>query len=297
MKRTILFVCTGNTCRSPMAEALCRRRAEERALQVEAASAGLYPGDRLSENARLALEELGLSIEHTPRPVTAGLLASADLIVAMSERHAHALWSVDPTLPVVVPGYGIPDPFGGSLDDYRHCRDALAGVMDLILDEAFARPPHVRIRPMAEGDLPAIAALERASFSDPWSEQSLGEELANPLAVFLVADRGGEAVGYAGMHLIAGEGFVCNVAVAPEARGRGIGQLLMESLIAHGREDGMRTLSLDVRPSNHAAIALYTRLGFLPAGTRPHFYRQPEEDGLIMNLTLDPPSGEGEASV
>ena len=72
-----------------MAEALCRRRAAERGLAVEVGSAGLFPGDALSEDARLALEEVGLALDHTPAAVTPDRLADADLIVAMSERHAH----------------------------------------------------------------------------------------------------------------------------------------------------------------------------------------------------------------
>ena len=288
MKRNILFVCTGNTCRSPMAEALCRRRAAERGLAVEVGSAGLFPGDALSEDARLALEEVGLALDHTPAAVTPDRLADADLIVAMSERHAHTLWAIDPGLPVVVPGYGIPDPYGGSLDDYRHCRDALQSVMDLILDEAFHRPPHLTIRAMAEGDLHAVAEIERVCFADPWSEAALAEELANPLAVFLVADRGGVAVGYAGMHHISGEGFLCNIAMLPAYRERGGARLLLESLIAHGREDGMRSLSLEVRRSNEAAIRLYEQLGFALAGERKNFYKHPCEDALIFTLTIEP---------
>ncbi len=140
----------------------------------------------------------------------------------------------------------------------------------------------LRVVPMREHHLDALAALERLCFSLPWSREGLAAELAEPTACFLVAECGGETAGYAGMHCILEEAYVANVAVDPRFRRRGAGRLLMQALERVHRARGAATLSLEVRVSNESAIRLYRSCGFEKIGVRRGMYEQPKEDGLIM---------------
>ena len=80
-----------------------------------------------------------------------------------------------------------------------------------------------------------LAELEKLCFSEPWSEKSLTEEIANPAACFLVAMQQDEVLGYGGMHTVLGESYVDNIAVFPEFRGHGVGRTLMAALIEKAR--------------------------------------------------------------
>ncbi len=141
----------------------------------------------------------------------------------------------------------------------------------------------IQVVPMERRHTPALAALERKCFSEPWSQASLEEELTNPAAVFLVAlGEGGEVLGYAGMHDIVGEGYVSNIAVFPEFRRMGAGKALVEALLRYGMEHRLDLITLEVRCSNQPAIRLYEQYGFCVEGIRKRFYRSPDEDGYIM---------------
>ena len=143
------------------------------------------------------------------------------------------------------------------------------------------------IAPMEERHLDDLARLERLCFSRPWSRQALKEELTNPAACFLVGEEAGEMLGYAGMHCAAGECYVDNVAVFPEARRQGVGRKLMEALLQAAAARGGEFLSLEVRPSNLEALALYRGLGFREVGRRRRFYDDPVEDGLLLTKDLE----------
>ena len=143
------------------------------------------------------------------------------------------------------------------------------------------------IVPMKERHLDDLARLERLCFSRPWSREALKEELTNPAACFLVGEEAGEVLGYAGMHCAAGECYVDNVAVFPEARRQGVGRKLMEALLQAAAARGGEFLSLEVRPSNLEALALYRGLGFREVGRRRRFYDDPVEDGLLLTKDLE----------
>lgn len=144
----------------------------------------------------------------------------------------------------------------------------------------------VEIVSMAQAHLDAIASLEARCFSQPWSRAGFAEELQNSNALFLAAQEDGALLGYAGMQFAAGEFYVCNIAVDPACRRRGIGEALLSALVQAAVQRGGRFISLEVRPSNQAALGLYRKLGFSLAGRRKDFYARPREDALILTLYL-----------
>ncbi len=158
----------------------------------------------------------------------------------------------------------------------------------------------LRLVPMAARHLDDLAALERICFAEPWTRAGLAAELSSKTAVFLVAELSGETAGYAGMHCVCGECYVDNVAVFPRFRRQGVGRALTRGLIERAGKQNAEFFTLEVRPSNTAAVALYESLGLRPAGRRKNFYRNPQEDALILTLFFHPPGGKeekGEATV
>ena len=147
----------------------------------------------------------------------------------------------------------------------------------------------VKIEKFAEDHLEQVARIESLCFAHPWSENSLRAELTNELARFFAAVDGesGTVLGYIGMYAVAGGGYITNVAVLPEYRKNGIGEMLVKAeLECAENEDKLDFVTLEVRPSNTGAIHLYAKNGFKEAGKRKGFYRDPPEDGLIMTVAL-----------
>ncbi len=142
----------------------------------------------------------------------------------------------------------------------------------------------ITISPMTPGIVPQVAALEAASFSTPWSRRSIEEELSNPWAIWLVAREEEALAGYLGVQYGPDGGDILTIATAPHLRGRGVARELLEAMSRLLREKGLKWLTLEVRPSNGAALGLYTALGFRQVGRRPRYYRNPTEDAILMTL-------------
>ncbi|MBI3609056.1 MAG: ribosomal protein S18-alanine N-acetyltransferase [Nitrospirae bacterium] len=135
---------------------------------------------------------------------------------------------------------------------------------------------------MTERDLDEVLAIERTSFSNPWTEgMFLAELRENPFAQFLITVRDGAIIGYAGGWLIVDELHLLNLAVHPDFRRRGVADQLVDRLFRCGG-GRITKASLEVRRSNGAAIALYERFGFHSVGVRPRYYMDPSEDALVM---------------
>ncbi|MBR3640700.1 MAG: ribosomal protein S18-alanine N-acetyltransferase [Oscillibacter sp.] len=141
----------------------------------------------------------------------------------------------------------------------------------------------VRVVPMTAEHLDEVAELERVCFSAPWSRNLFAAALDDLLSAFLVAlDDDGRVVGYAGLQVVYDEGTVTNVAVRPEWRRRGVAGKLLKVFVDFARSNRLAFLTLEVRASNAAAVALYGGLGFRVAGERKNYYEHPREDALIM---------------
>ncbi|NPV26111.1 MAG: ribosomal protein S18-alanine N-acetyltransferase [Firmicutes bacterium] len=139
-----------------------------------------------------------------------------------------------------------------------------------------------KIRKMMAEDLDDILRIEQVSFPTPWSRQAYLSELQNDFAYYVVAVVDEQVVGYAGMWLLVDEAHVTNVAVAPDYRGRQLGEYLLKWLMEIAVLRGARAITLEVRPSNRPAQRLYTRLGFVAAGLRRGYYTDTGEDAIIM---------------
>ena len=142
----------------------------------------------------------------------------------------------------------------------------------------------VKIVPMAAEHLDRLEQLERMCFSRPWSKKMLAEELDNQCAAFLVAvePETEKAVGYAGLLVVADEGYITNVAVDPSCRRRGVAAQLLQVFDNFAKGNHLAFLTLEVRSSNAAAIALYEGFGFREVGRRRNYYDLPKEDALIL---------------
>ena len=143
------------------------------------------------------------------------------------------------------------------------------------------------IRAMTAADVPQVAAMERACFSDPWPEQIIAHELENELSLWLCAMDGDTVAGYIGSQTVLGEADMMNVAVSPAYRRQGIGRALVLALCEALKTQMQATvLTLEVRDSNAAAIALYEALGFTQVGLRKNYYQHPKEDARILRKDL-----------
>ena len=140
----------------------------------------------------------------------------------------------------------------------------------------------MEIRKMTAREVPQVAELEKLCFTLPWSEKSVAGELENPLALWLVAMEGDSLAGYVGSQTVMDETDMMNLAVGSEFRRQGVGEALVNALVASLKELGSRCLTLEVRDSNEAARALYGKLGFREIGRRRGYYRDPREDALIL---------------
>ena len=274
---TVIFVCSGNTCRSPMAEAYLKSK--ELPLKVESRGF-MSDGDAVSENSVAVMQEIGIDISsHTSKTVSHDDLV-ADRIICMSHSHAAALINAgaDPHR-VSVLGGGIMDPYGGDIDTYRTCRDGIIVAIDDLIDNGFFSD--FTVVSMKKEDIPEVARLEEICFSEPWSKNAILESV-NAGTLFFVAKKENKVCGYIGISIIAGEGYITNIAVFPEHRSKGIGTALLKRVISLKDEMNLDFVSLEVRASNKAAISIYEKNKFKVEGLRKGFYRNPTEDAIIM---------------
>jgi [ribosomal protein S18]-alanine N-acetyltransferase len=137
-----------------------------------------------------------------------------------------------------------------------------------------------------ESYLDAIMEIERLSFPTPWSRNAFVQELKNPISHLWALLEGGTLSGYLCFWMFDSEIQLINVAVHPEKRGMGLGLFLMGKMVEAGVANGMHKIWLEVRTSNLPAQRLYDKLGFITVGRRTLYYRDTNEDAIVMSLGL-----------
>ena len=140
----------------------------------------------------------------------------------------------------------------------------------------------INIEPMTRQNVALVHNIERDCFAVPWSFQSFEAELVNPLAIYIVAIVNGEIVGFAGMHHVADEGHITNIAVREENRRQGVGDALVLALLDIAAAKNISGLVLEVRMGNTPAQRMYAKHGFTFAGIRKNYYVDTKEDAIVM---------------
>ena len=151
-------------------------------------------------------------------------------------------------------------------------------------------PARPIVAPCAPDDLDAIAAIEKESFRTPWPRSVFREELDREWAHLRVLrpSPAEPVAAFANFWLVHDEIHILNIATHPAVRRRGFAAALLEDLIDFGHRRAVRYVTLEVRRSNEAAIALYKHHGFKSIGVRPQYYSDDREDALVMMLAIPP---------
>jgi len=150
------------------------------------------------------------------------------------------------------------------------------------------------IKPMQLADIPQVIAVEQAAYTMQWPQKAYEHELTqNKLAHYFVLrttlltnSTESDLIGMAGFWLIADEAHISTIAVYPAWRRRGLGEWLLVNIIEDAQNLGAIVATLEVRPSNQAALALYQKYDFAEVGRRFHYYSDNNEDALILTTPL-----------
>jgi len=145
----------------------------------------------------------------------------------------------------------------------------------------------IELKSANEDDIERILEIERDSISPPWTHGALLGEIYRDDAFFAVAAEGGDIIGFIILRGIADEGELFQIAVDKDARRRGAADMLMDAALDWARKNALRTIYLEVRKSNEAAIALYTKHGFKQTGRRKDYFTDPVEDATLMEKSLE----------
>jgi ribosomal-protein-alanine N-acetyltransferase len=144
---------------------------------------------------------------------------------------------------------------------------------------------NLAIRRMTLEDVPTVHEIDTLSFSLPWPERSFRFELTeNPVSRGWVAESGGRIAAMLVLWLIVDEAHIATIATHPDFRRQGIGERLMIAALLSARAEGAARAFLEVRAGNAGALALYKKYSFVVAGIRPRYYKDNNEDAILMNL-------------
>lgn len=147
--------------------------------------------------------------------------------------------------------------------------------------------PDVGMRPMQMADLDRIMQIEPTVFPYPWSRGNFSDSLNSGYSCW-VMEEGEVIIGYAVMMMVLDEAHLLNISIDHGQQGRGLGRRLLEHMMLLGRRHGGLNMFLEVRPSNLAAIALYTTMGFNEMAIRRNYYpaKHGREDAVLMGMAL-----------
>lgn len=140
----------------------------------------------------------------------------------------------------------------------------------------------MQIRRMSEKDIESVAELEQQIFSSPWRKESIEKAYLIEANIYLVAEVEGKIAGYCGLWTSFETADLCNIAVHPEHRRKGIADAILKESFGFCRQRQVEQMLLEVRKSNVSAIALYCKNGFKNIDIRKNYYKNPVEDAIIM---------------
>jgi len=138
---------------------------------------------------------------------------------------------------------------------------------------------------MKEEDLPSVCDIERLSFPSPWHESTFRGEIYNRQISFpyvIVHKQENKVIGYVIYWRLDREVHINNIALHPDFRRKGIGETVLRWVLDQIQKQGINLVSLEVRPTNVAALSLYRKLGFRILGVRKNYYVNPREDALVL---------------
>ena len=183
---------------------------------------------------------------------------------------------------------GISDPFGGDLACYRDARDTIYVALKelLVFVQNVNKIKNLKIVRAENNHLDEIYKIEKESFTDSWSTESLKSEISNKNTIFLVAVYEKEVLGYILGKVSIESVDVLKIAVKLQFRRFGVSKLLLKAFIDSAIKFGIKELFLEVRVSNNVAINLYKLFGFKVVGIRKNFYADPKEDALLMKKDI-----------
>lgn len=142
------------------------------------------------------------------------------------------------------------------------------------------------IRKMTSEDIEEVAGIEKSIFSKPWSEKSFRDALASEDTIYLAAYSKARIIGYCGIWISFDTADLCNMAVLPEYRKKGVADRLLQEAVSLVSQKAVKRIVLEVRESNEAAIRLYQKHNFKKIGVRKGYYTAPKEDAVLMECSL-----------